>query len=142
MAEDKKRALTAAKINEQVKAANECLKKRKQELAQIEDVLEAKHAIKTFSLEDLGKGRSRGGPAAARKRRCEVLDRLARLGQGLSAAQRNDFSWWKDAWDAKMLQQHGENWPEVFSGWVQQLLDQNEVGAEKCIFAFRSCRNA
>ena len=73
LAEDKKRALTAAKINKEVKAANERLKKRKQELAQTEDVLQAKHAIKTFSLEDLGRGCSRGGAAAARKRRWESL---------------------------------------------------------------------
>ena len=76
------------------------------------------------------------GKAAARKRRWEVLDRLAHLGQGLSAAQRNDFSWWKDAWDAKMLEQHGENWPEVFAGCVQQLLEKNEAGAGNAFSLF------
>ena len=125
-----------------MEAANARLKKRKQELAQIEDVLQAKHAIKTFSLEDLGKGRRRGGPAFARKRRWEVLDRLARLGQGLSAAQRNDFSWRKDEWDAKMLEQYGEKWPEVFAGWVQQLLEKNEAGAGNAFSLFRLCPNA
>ena len=129
LSEDKKRALTAANIYEEAKATNERLKKRKQELAHLEDVLEAKHSIKTCSLEDSGKGRSRGGAAAARKRRLHVLDRLARLGQGLSPAQRNDFSWWKDAWDATMCQQHGGYWPEVFAGWVQRLLEENEAGA-------------
>ena len=93
-----------------------------------EIVLEEKYAIKTYSLEDLGQGRSRGGGAAARKRRLEVLDRLARLGQGLSPAQRNDFSWWKDEWDTKMLEQHGEDWPAVFAGWVQRVLDDTEAG--------------
>ena len=126
--EDKKRTLTAAKIKEQVKAANDLLKKRELEIMHAESVLEAKYAIKTYSLGDLGQGRSRGGGAAARKRRLEVLDRLARLGQGLSPAQRNDFSWWKDEWDTKMLEEHGEDWPAVFAGWVQRVLDDTEAG--------------
>ena len=40
---------------------------------------------------------SRGGGVAAKKRRWEVLDRLARLGQGLSPAQslgHNYIKWW------------------------------------------------
>ena len=67
-------------------------------------MLEANHAVNQFALEDLGKGRSRGGGVAAKKRRWEVLDRLPRLGQGLSPEQRNDFTWFKEAWDAYMLQ--------------------------------------
>ena len=126
--EDKKRALTAAKLNEEAKAAKARLKKRKREIEDAEAVLEAKHAIKQYSLEDLGKGRSRGGGVAAKKRRWEVLDRLARLGQGLSPAQRNDFAWFKEAWDARMLQEHRGKWPETFTGWMQRLLGDNENG--------------
>ena len=51
-----------------------------------------------------------------------MLDRLYRINKGLSAAQRNDFSWWKDKWGAKMLEQHGEEWPGVFAEWVQRVL--------------------
>ena len=85
--------------------------------------------MNTFSLEDLGHGRSRGGGAAGRKRRHKVLDRLARLGQGLSPAQRNDFSWWKDSWDAKMLGEHADEWPSVFAEWVQRVLTDCEGGS-------------
>ena len=67
--EDKKRALTAAKLNEEAKAAKALLKKRKREIEDAEAVLETKHAIKQYSLEDLGKGRSRGGGVAAKMRR-------------------------------------------------------------------------
>ena len=69
-------------------------------------MLETKHAIKQFSFEDWDKGRSRGGGVVAKKRRWEVLDRLARLGQGLSPGQRNGSSWFKDAWDASMLEEY------------------------------------
>ena len=84
--------------------------------------------MKTFTLEDLGHGRSRGGGAAGRKRRLEVLDRLSRVGQGLSGAQKNDFGWWKDNWDTKMLEEHGENWAGVFAEWAQGVLQDVEDG--------------
>ena len=103
-------------------------KKRKREIEDAEVVLETKHAIKQYTLQDLGMGQNRVGGAAAKKNRLEVLDRLARLGQGLSPAQRNDFKWFKEAWDARMLQEHGDNWPELFMGWMQRLLGENEDG--------------
>ena len=134
--EDKKRAQTAAKLNEEANAAKARLKKRKREIENAEDVLEAKHSVKQFSLEDLGKGRSRGGKVAARKRRLEVLDRLARLGQGLSPEQRNDFGWFKEAWDARMLEEHGDSWPETFMGWIQGLLGKNEAGVGNAFSVF------
>ena len=126
--EDKKRALTAAQLNEEAKVAKGRLNKRKLGIENAEAVLETKHVIKQFSLDDLGKGRGRGGGAAAKKRRWGVLDRLARLGQGLSPGQRNDFNWFKDAWEARMLQEHGDSWPETFMGWMTRLLGENEAG--------------
>ena len=79
---------------------------------------------------------SRGGGVAAKKRRWEVLDRLARLGQGLSPAQRNDFGWFKETWDSRMLQEYGDSWPEVFMGWMQQLLGENENGVANAFSLF------
>ena len=135
--EEKKRALTAAKLNEEAKAATALLKKRKREIEDAEAVLEAKHSIKQYSLEALGKGgRTRGGGVAAKKRRWEVLDRLARLGQGLSPAQRNDFKWFKEAWDARMLQEHEDSWPETFMGWMQRLLGENEKAVANAFSVF------
>ena len=136
MQEEKKRAQTAAKLNEEADAAKARLKKRKREVENAEDMLEAKHAVKQFSLEDLGKGRSRGGGVLAKKRRWEVLGRLPRLGQGLSPAQRNDFIWFKGAWDARMLQEHGDIWPETFMGWTQRLLGENENGKANTFSVF------
>ena len=72
----------------------------------------------------------------AKKRRWEVLDRLARLGQGLSPAQMNVFGWFKDAWDARMLQEHGDIWPETFMGWTQRLLGENENGKANAFSVF------
>ena len=134
--EDKKRALTVATFNEEAKAATALLKKRKREIEDAEAVLQAKHAIKNFSFEDLGKGRRSGGGVLAKKKRWEVLDRVSRLGQGLSPAQKNDFTWFKDAWDARMLQEYGDEWPETFTGWMQRLLEDNEKGVASAFSVF------
>ena len=53
---------------------------------------------------------------------------MARLGSGLSAAQRNDFGWWKEAWDAKHVEELGDGWPETFLGRMQSVLDQIDEG--------------
>jgi len=90
--------------------------------------LEAKRAVKTFSLFELGDGRPKEGGIDGKKNRAQVLDRLSRLGQGISAAQRNDFMWFKDTWDKKMLEEHGAGWPAIFVGWAQRLLNQHETG--------------
>ena len=52
MQAEKKRALAAAIINEEAKAATALLKKRKRGSEDAEAVLQTKHAIKQSSLED------------------------------------------------------------------------------------------
>ena len=90
--------------------------------------MEAKRAVKAFSLYELGEGRTRAGGAEGKRNRGQVLDRLVRLGQGISAAQRNDYAWFKDAWDGKMIAEHGDEWPAVFAGWAQRLVQAHEGG--------------
>ena len=135
--EDKKRAVTATQLRDAAAAATALLKKRKKEIEAAEDVLHAKHAAKQFAVEGLGKGATtKRCLDAAKKRRWEVLDRLARLGQGLSPAQRNDFGWFKETWDSRMLQEYGDSWPGVFMGWMQQLLGENEKGVANAFSLF------
>ena len=120
--------LNAAKLRSSIKDANSTLKRRRAAIMDAESVLEMKHSTKTFSLEYLGHSRSRGGGAAGKKKRCEVLDRLSRLGQGLSGAQRNDFGWWKDNRDANMLEEHCGGWPGGFAELAQRVLKDVEDG--------------
>ena len=35
-----------------------------------------------------------------------------------------------------MLEQYGEKWPEVFAGWVQELLEKNEAGVGNAFSLF------
>ena len=86
------RTLSRAKLQKQIKDANAKLRATKQAIVDAEAVLETRHAARTFAIEDLGTN-GRSGGQAAKKQRYELFDRLARLGQGLSAPQRNDFAW-------------------------------------------------
>ena len=132
----KQQRLTAVQLKKQVQEANVELRKRRLEVLNLECELSEKHAIKSFSLEELGHGCRRGGAAPHKKRRLEVLTRLARLGQGLSAAQKNDYTWWKTAWDSQMLEEHGEDWPQNFAGWVQKILNDHEAGIANAFSLF------
>ena len=127
---DKHHALSATNL--QLKETEDLLKTKKRALLDVEQALEAKRAVKAFSLSELGEGR----PAAGAKARHEVLDRLARLGEGISPAQRNDYAWFKKAWDKKMLAQHGAGWPALFASWSQRLLDAHARGDRAAFSAF------
>ena len=70
---------------------------------------------KNLTLQALGEGCPKAGGAKGRKNRFEVLDRLSRLKAGLSAGQKNDWPWFKEAWDGAMEAQHGANWASVFA---------------------------
>ena len=102
----------------------------------IEQLLETKHALKRYAPDALGQGKARSGGPSARKLRFEVLERMARLGSGLSPAQRNDWAWFRDAWDAKMSEAHAENWGGVFSGWMQKVVDDLSDGAANAFSKF------
>ena len=135
-AENKKRQ-TAATLNEEAKVVTALLMKRKREIEESEAVLQAKYAINQSSLGAFGKGaKTKRCVEAAKKRQWEVLDRLAHLGQGLPPAQRNDFGLFKDAWDARMHEAHEESWPDMFMGWMQRVLGENENGKANAFSVF------
>ena len=61
----------------------------------LEGVLERRHALKRYTPEVVGQGKARSGGVAARNLRYEVLERIAGLGTGLTAAQKNDWRWFR-----------------------------------------------
>ena len=121
--------LVAQKAKEEQRAAVAALKKTKEDMKRCETVLETQHAMKTFTPEMLGKGDAKGGGAVARKLRFEVMDRMARIGAGLSPAQRNDFAAFKHTWDAAMLEKHRGEWAMTFLSWMQAMLDSKDSNA-------------
>ena len=80
-------------------------------------------------MQALGEGCPKAGGGKGRKNRFEVLDRLSRLKAGLSAGQRNDWPWFKEAWDGAMVTQHQAQWASIFAGWVQSILDDRRGNA-------------
>ena len=112
------------------------MKKKKNEILKLEGLLAERHAIRNFPLSSLGhEARNCGGPSG-RKRRLEVLDRLVSLGNGLSPAQKNDWSWFQRAWDERMVEEHGDDWPMRFSSWVQKTIDDIDAGDGNALSVF------
>ena len=101
--ENKKKLALSADLNAKLKEVNKTLKEKERELQEKESLIEAKYAIKSYSLAELGDGHKDGGTAQHRKNRSDVLSRLARL-DGLSKDQQNEFAWFKAHWDAKMAE--------------------------------------
>ena len=116
------------------------MKRTKRSIQEMESVRASRYAIKTFTLDALGAGCQNAGGAKARKNRFEVLDRLSRLKVGLSPGQRNDWPWFKDAWDEAMVDEHRGNWASVFSGWVQHVLDDERSNAFSAFVYNETCR--
>ena len=69
-------------------------------------------------------GHAKGSTATMRKHRFQLMDRIACLGSGLSAGQRNDWTWFKESWDKKMSEEHKDQWGNVFAGWMQGVLEK------------------
>ena len=116
----------AKRLKVQNEEETEKLNKKRQEIIDLESLAECKHALKTFTPEFLGEGKKDNGGAKCRDRRFEVLDRLAKLGSGLTPQQKNDFAWFKDAWDTKCAAESPMTWGGKFAGLCQKVL--NDIG--------------
>ena len=125
-----------ARIRKGTQEASQALKKRRLELMSMESVLETRHTLKRYTPEMLGQGKAHSGGPAARKLRYEVLERISKLGTSLSAAQRNDWAWFREAWDTKMCNDHGKEWGGTFSTWMQKLLDDISEGLSNAFSVF------
>ena len=116
------------------------LRETKRKIQELESICASKHAIRSFTMEALGEGWANSCGAKGRKNRCEVLDRLARIRAGLSAGQKNDFPWFKEAWDKEMAKQHGATWASVFSKWIQNVMNDERSNAFSTFVYTETCR--
>ena len=126
----------AAAIKKQLTDAKLELKRKKNEVLDMESLLECRSAVKRYTPEMLGPMSTKAAKTQSRKLRLEILDRLARLGTGLSAAQRNDWEWFKDAWDEKMLAEHAANWGSLLLEWINAVLRALENGEASAFSVF------
>ena len=123
----RKRAADKAICDRNAAVAEE--KAAKKRLLDTEGTIACKHAVKTFLLDSLGAGEKNAGGGKGRKQRLEVLDRLRRIGAGLSAGQKNDWAWFSDAWDRAMVAEHGAGWAALFAQWMQGVLNDTRSNA-------------
>ena len=106
------------------------MKRVKKEISDKEALKACRYAVKTFTVKALGEGTENGGGYKGIMLRWEVLDRLARLGSGLSDGQKNDWLWFKASWDEAMLAEYGGyEWPTIFAGFMQGVLDDERTNA-------------
>jgi hypothetical protein len=112
----------------------------RRKIQEMESIGACRHAIKTFTLDALGEGNDSAGGVKARKNRFEVLDRMGRIAAGLSAGQKNDWPWFKDAWDKEMVTHHGVNWASVFAKWMQNVLEDECSNAFSTFVYNETCR--
>jgi hypothetical protein len=140
VADQKERKRQAEQAITDRDAAVADMKRTRRSIQEMESVRASRYAIKTFTLDALGADSQNAGGAKARKNRFEVLDRLSRLKAGLSAGQKNDWQWFKDAWDEAMVAEHKEQWASVFSGWVQHVLDDERSNAFSTFVFNETCR--
>ena len=116
------------------------LRETKGKIQELESLGACRHAIETFTLDALGEGSATAGGLKGRKNRFDVLDRLARIGAGLSAGQKNDWAWFKEAWDKEMVNQYGVDWASNFAKWMQQVLDDERSNAFSTFVYNETCR--
>ena len=132
MLELKKRKLVG-----EIEGAKADLARQKAKLLEVQRLTETAVAVKRFSPEMLGAGHAKGGTAANRKQRFDLMDRIASLGSGLSAEQQNDWTWFKEAWDKKMAEAHKEAWGTTFAGWIQGVLEKmREANNAMSVFVY------
>ena len=122
-------SIAAAKSLADRDAAVAELKRVKKEISDTEALKACKYAVKTYTVQALGHGTENGGGYKGRVLRWEVLDRLARIGAGLSDGQKNDWTWFKSSWDETMLAEHAHDWPMIFAGFMQGVLDDERTNA-------------
>ncbi len=138
--EQKDRKRQAVKALADRDAAVAELKETKRQIQDLEGIVACKHAVRTFTMDALGAGSGDAGGPKSRDNRFDVLDRLSRIGAGLSSGQKNDWPWFKEAWDQAMVTEHKENWATTFSGWVQGLLDDETSNAFSVFVYNETCR--
>ena len=64
---------------------------------------------------------------------------MSRMEAGLSAAQKNDWAWFKESWDKEMVVQHGAKWGSLFATWMQNVLEDERSNASSH-FVFNETR--
>jgi len=133
--EDRKRLLEKKRVQRELNDMRDQLKKARKDLREVDAVVTAKEAVKSYSILALGQGKKKGGGAQFQKARFEVLERVRSVAV-LSPEQRNDWDYFKQNWDRVMAESHGENWGGLFAEVIQNVVDELQGGKETALSDF------
>ena len=122
-------------MDRELREVQDRLRKSRQSMREAQAVVAAKEHIKSYSLAALGEGKKNGGGPQFQKARHAVLERVHAIAP-LSPAQRNDWDYFKAAWDQGMAEAHGENWAGLFAEMIQNLLDELRGGKDTALSDF------
>ena len=122
-------------MDRELREVQDRLRKSRQSMREAQAVVAAKEHIKSYSLAALGEGKKNGGGPQFQKARHAVLERVRAIAP-LSPAQRNDWDYFKAAWDQGMAEAHGENWAGLFAEMIQNLLDELRGGKDTALSDF------
>ena len=129
-------ARVAKKARTEAKEMQGRLAAPRKKLREASEMQETQAAVKTFTPAMLGAGLPRGGGAAHRNRRRDVLNRLAARGAEFSAQGKNDWVWFRAVWDKKMCEEHGSAWGQVFAEQMQHLCEALVAGEASAVADF------
>jgi hypothetical protein len=132
--QDQKSAAKVRKAEEQ-EATKRLANIRRQTVA-AEELLETQNAVKSYTPQMLGYGNARWAGPGFVKRRREVFNRVAKQ-FNLQGQARNDWAFFVDAWDSKMVLEHGSEWGKVFAEMMQKLMLELEAGDSGALVAFQ-----
>ena len=122
-------------LKRDVQQTRQRLRDEQRKVADAQATTHERYRLRRVSLAELGHGKRNCGGDKGKKARVEVTARLFKHG-GLSGAQLGDLSWFCDEWDSCNLHEHGEEWPNTFMSWMQQLLDSYEQGTTNAFSQF------
>ena len=103
------------------------LQKMRKETRDAEAVVAARHQIKAYSVETLGKGKKNAGGEQHHKARLEVLERIRKVAE-LTPEQTGGWDFFKSNWDRTMAQAMGQDWADVFAENMQKIINDLSAG--------------
>ena len=113
-----KMTATLRSIRKQIKDAEAKKKATMEKVRGVEAAVAAKHVVQQFTVDQLKK----------KKCRKDALGHLKRLKGSLSQQQVLEWDWFVDSWDDRMRTQHGNKYPELFAGWLQNVSNDMAQG--------------
>ena len=113
-----KMTATLRSIRKQIKDAEAKKKATMEKVQGVEDAVAGTHGVEKLTV----------GEEKKKKCRKDGQGHLKRLKGSLSQQQVLEWDWFVDSWDERMRREHGNEYPELFAGWLQNVSNDMAQG--------------